>query len=91
MKTLDLVSERLLKNKVVGEATMVTKTKSFELALVKHNYAKLAGASFNTGDPSLGVVLPDFAALQSGVRRNGSALKSQAQISCQVSCSRDLT
>eukprot|EP00794_Sanderia_malayensis_P008988 gene8988-9948_t len=84
MSTLNLVSQRLLENKVVGEASMVTRTKSFEIALQKQTYSKLANATFNTGDPALGVALPDFDALQSGIRQNGSTLSRQAQISCQT-------
>ncbi len=64
---------------------MVTKTKSFEIALEKKNYGKLANATFNTGDSSLGVTLPDLNALKEGVKRNGSELQPQDEVSCQVS------
>ena len=63
---------------------MVTKTESFALALQKVSFGKLANASFHTGDASLGVTLPDLTGMMNEITLNGSRIRMQAPVSCQV-------
>ena len=78
------MSEKLFRNKVAGERASVTKTPTFNLALVKKTMVHLGGSAFDTGDQSLGVRLPGYDEMTTGISLNGTAISNETEVSCQV-------